>query len=46
MIITSIVQQKRNPENVNIFIDNKFFRSISKNQLIELGLYKNLEITE
>ncbi len=46
MVITSISQQKRNTDNVNLFIDNEFFCSISKNQLIELDLHKEKEITE
>lgn len=46
MKISAITQQKRNPENVNIFLDKKYWISLSKNQLIELGIHKGMEIDE
>lgn len=46
MIITSIVQQKRNVENVNIFLDNTYWISLSKSQLVEHGLFKGIEVTD
>lgn len=46
MIITSITQQKKDPERVNIFVDYEYTFSLTKNQLIENKLHKNREITE
>lgn len=45
MTITSIVQQKRNEDNVNLFLDNKFWCSISKDTLLEFHLHKGKIIT-
>lgn len=44
MKITNITQQKRNIENVNLFLDNEFWVSISKNQLLDINLFKDKEI--
>lgn len=46
MILTQISYQKRNPDNVNLFIDNKFFCSVSINQMLELKLIKGMEVDE
>jgi len=46
MTLTNIVQQKRNEENVNLYLDNKYWVSLSKNQMIEFKLVKNLKIDE
>lgn len=46
MTLTKISQQKRNIENVNLFLDDEFWCSISKDQLIAFGLHKGLKITE
>ncbi len=46
MQLTSITQQKRNVENVNLFLDNKFWVSLSKNQLLDFGLYKGIDVDE
>lgn len=46
MKITSISQQKKNLERVNIFVDNKYLCSIDKNSMIELGIFKGMEINE
>ncbi|MCA9380649.1 RecX family transcriptional regulator [Candidatus Dojkabacteria bacterium] len=46
MQITSIVQQKRNEDNVNLFLDNKFWCSISKDTLLEFQLHKGKTITQ
>jgi regulatory protein len=46
MTLTKISQQKRNLENVNLFLDDEFWCSISKDQLIEFGLHKGLKISE
>lgn len=45
MQITSIRQQKKDPERVNIFVDNEYTFSLTKNQLLENKLYKNKEIS-
>jgi regulatory protein len=46
MKLTHIKQQKRNEENVNLFLDNKFWVSISKDQMLSLKLHTGLEINE
>lgn len=46
MILTQITQQKKNLENVNLFLDGEFWCSLSKNQMLEFGLFKNKEISE
>ncbi|MCA9387184.1 RecX family transcriptional regulator [Candidatus Dojkabacteria bacterium] len=45
MQITSIIQQKRNEDNVNLFLDNKFWCSISKDTLLEFQIHKGKNIT-
>ncbi|MDQ6984952.1 MAG: RecX family transcriptional regulator [Candidatus Dojkabacteria bacterium] len=44
MIITKINQQKRNLDNENIFLDEKYWISLSKTQLINFSLFKGKEI--
>ena len=46
MIITSITQQKKDTERVNIFIDYEYKFSLTKDQLIQFGLHKNKEIIQ
>lgn len=45
MVITAITQQKKNAEKVNLFLDHKFWCSLSINKMLELGLIKGKEIT-
>jgi regulatory protein len=44
MVITAITQQKKNEEKVNLFLDTKFWCSVSKNQLLEFNIFKGKEI--
>jgi regulatory protein len=46
MQITSLVQQKRDENKVNLYLNNEYWISITKNQLLENGIYKGLEIDE
>jgi regulatory protein len=46
MKITKISYQVKNPERVNIFIDNKYSFSLDLNQLLESKLKSGTEITE
>lgn len=46
MQITSIQQQKRSEDRVNIFLDSKFWISLSKDELINTGIYKGQELSE
>lgn len=46
MILTQISQQKRNIENVNLFLDGEYWTSVSKDQLIKLELFKGQDISE
>lgn len=44
MKITQIQQAKKNIDRVNIFVDEEFWVSITKRELIEFGLFKNQEL--
>lgn len=46
MKITKISQQKRRDGRVNVFLDDTYDFSVSKNDLIYLGLYRGQEISE
>lgn len=44
--ITSILQQKNNPERVSIFIDGKYSFGINSKLIIDFDLYKDKELTD
>ncbi len=44
--ITKIEQQKKNPDRVSIYINNKFAFGLKKSSLLEAGLKKGQEITK
>ncbi|MCC7304444.1 RecX family transcriptional regulator [bacterium] len=44
--ITQIVQAIKNTERVNLFLDNRFWISLSKNDLIKLRLTTGCELTQ
>ncbi len=44
--ITKIEQQKKNPDRVNIYVNEKFALGLKKSSLLEAGLEKDQEITE
>ena len=46
MIITNIEQQKNNQERYSIYIDGVFEVGVHQEIIIELGLYKNQDITK
>lgn len=46
MRITSIQQAKKNENRVNLFLDNVYWTSLDKNELLELGLKKDIKISE
>lgn len=46
MIVTKLEYQKRNPNRVNIYIDNNFFCGISINTLARELLYEGMNIDE
>ncbi len=45
MKITKLEYQKKDPNRVNIFVDDKFATGITADDLLRLGLYKDKEIT-
>lgn len=46
MKITKLEYQKKNPNRVNVFVDNKFAVGISTNDVIKLGIFNNQEINQ
>jgi regulatory protein len=46
MQITSLEQQKRNEDNVNVFLDGKYWLSLSKNQVLSYGIRKGTEVDD
>jgi len=44
MKISRLEYQKKDPNRVNVFVDDKFVAGISANDIIKLGLYDNKEI--
>jgi len=44
MRITKLEYQKRDPNRVSIYVDDKFLVGIEADKIISLGLYKNQEI--
>ena len=46
MRITKLEYQKKDPDRVNVYIDEKFAVGISANDVIKLGLYKDKEISQ
>ena len=46
MVVTKIEYQKRDPNRVNIYIDNEFFCGISLDTLASENLYEGLDIDE
>lgn len=45
MKITKFEYQKKDPNRVNIYVDDKFIAGIDVNDLIRLGLYNNQELS-
>jgi regulatory protein len=46
MKITKLEYQKKNPDRVNIYVDDKFAVGIGVNDVVELGLSNNQEISQ
>lgn len=46
MVITKLEYQKKDPNRVNIFIDNKFWAGVRLDLVAEYGLYKGLQLDE
>lgn len=46
MKITNLKQQIKNPERVSVFVDNKYSFSLTLDQIVELKIKNNLEVTE
>lgn len=45
MKITKLTYQKKDPNRVNVYVDNKFAVGLDVNDLVKLGLYKDQEIS-
>lgn len=45
MKITKLEYQKKDPNRVNVYVDDKFIAGIEANDVIRLGLYKGQEIS-
>lgn len=46
MKVTKLEYQKKDPKRVNVYVDEKFVAGLNANDIIKLGLYAGLEITE
>lgn len=46
MLITKLEYQKKNPNRVNVYVDDKFAVGISVNDVIKLGISKGQEISQ
>lgn len=46
MIITAIKPQVKNAERVSIYVDSEYSFSLSKNQLLEVGLIRGQELSD
>lgn len=46
MKITKLAYQKKDPNRVNIYVDDKFAVGLDANDIIKLGLYKGQEISQ
>lgn len=44
MRISKVEQTKRNADRVSIYIDDKFLCAITKNDVLDLGIYKGMEV--
>lgn len=46
MKITKLEYQKKDPNRVNVYVDNKFAVGLDVNDIVKLGIYNNQEISQ